>query len=362
MSTLFLIGNGFDLNCGMHTKYTDVYKEYLKSESSTECIRNFKETISSNIADWGDFEIAMAEYAMNFGTEQEFLECIRDFAKYMEKYLVEEQKHFKERVTNKQVMSSVIDEARRSLGSFYEDISHNVNNLMEQRNAGSLYNNIKVVSFNYTDTFDYILSECVSSWRVPRINVIHIHGTLGDGPVFGVDNVEQIKATFKLSNKGKRGFVKPIFNEMYDEERVRIVRNLINEANTVCVYGMSLGESDLSWRNALVDWLKQSESNHLFIYSYKLSEKNYGTVTERMDTEEDEKYKLFQSWGIDSDSQTFERVHIPCGKNIFNFNKVMKSINKEIHNKRVEELTEKLKEGENFLNQHLQEVAVTEEL
>ena len=29
MSTLFLIGNGFDVNCGMKTKYTDVYEGYI---------------------------------------------------------------------------------------------------------------------------------------------------------------------------------------------------------------------------------------------------------------------------------------------------------------------------------------------
>lgn len=65
MSTLFLIGNGFDLNCGMKTRYFDVYKGYVKESSSSEIIKNFKERITSNIENWGDFEMAMADMLKN---------------------------------------------------------------------------------------------------------------------------------------------------------------------------------------------------------------------------------------------------------------------------------------------------------
>ena len=60
MGTLFLIGNGFDINCGMHTRYTDVYKGYVEERSTSENLRKFKRTISANIENWGDFEMAMS--------------------------------------------------------------------------------------------------------------------------------------------------------------------------------------------------------------------------------------------------------------------------------------------------------------
>ena len=39
MGTLFLIGNGFDINCGMKTRYTDVYKKYIKEKTVSEIVK-----------------------------------------------------------------------------------------------------------------------------------------------------------------------------------------------------------------------------------------------------------------------------------------------------------------------------------
>ena len=41
MIITFLVGNGFDLACGLKTKYTDVYEKYCVTESSNENIKNF---------------------------------------------------------------------------------------------------------------------------------------------------------------------------------------------------------------------------------------------------------------------------------------------------------------------------------
>ena len=38
MGVTFLIGNGFDLNLGMKTRYTDMYDSYIKSESKSTVI------------------------------------------------------------------------------------------------------------------------------------------------------------------------------------------------------------------------------------------------------------------------------------------------------------------------------------
>lgn len=46
---MFLIGNGFDVNCGMKTRYTDVYNGYVKEETATKNLQRFKETISGDI-------------------------------------------------------------------------------------------------------------------------------------------------------------------------------------------------------------------------------------------------------------------------------------------------------------------------
>ena len=348
MSVLFLIGNGFDVNCGMKTKYKDVYENYVKETSETENLKKFKNTISGNLENWGDFEMAMADYAKNLQSEEEFLECIRDFAKYMENHLITENEKFKKGLNNKKIKQAVKNEAKKSFSSFYFGISHNVDLMMENRNVGYV-SAIEVVSFNYTDTFDVIFSEYAEIYGIRANEVTHIHGILGDGPVFGVDNVEQIKTHFTLSRKGKRGFVKPVFNEQYDQHRVQLAQDKIRKAYTICVYGMSLGDSDLSWRNEIIEWLRESTANQLFVYQYDFSQVNYKTVDEKMDIEDEAKEQLLSEWGIDSSDPIFEQIHIPCGKNIFNFGEVIEETKKEI-------VEDKMRQGENFVNQHLPEV------
>lgn len=347
MSVLYLIGNGFDLNCGMRTRYTDVYEKYIKTLSKTETIKKFKDCISGSFDNWGDFEMAMAEYAKCFKNEEEFLECIRDFAEYMEKHLTIENEKIKKIIQDKNIQKSVIEEADRSFTSFYYGINHNVDDMMEDRNVRYI-KEIDVVSFNYTDVFDIIIYMYAKNHGIRSNVVTHIHGELGDGPVFGVNNVEQIKTEFALSRKGKRAFVKPIFNGEFDQRRVTDAQNKIRNAQTICIYGMSLGDSDLLWRNEIIEWLRKSTINQLFLYKYDFSDVQYRTVDEKMSIEDDAKEQLLIEWGMDSDDPIFEQIHIPCGKNIFNFGKVIE----DVENKLFEE---KINKGEEFISQHLKD-------
>lgn len=190
LATLFLIGNGFDLNCGMKTRFSDVYKEYLKTRSETRAIEKLKSSINKDIEKWGDFEMAMAKFASRLNSETEFLECIRDFSTFMENYLKEENDSFWT-IYNKQNKGSVLEEMKKSMRYYYEGISHNVSHIMKQRDADSLSGNI-VISFNYTDVFDRLYYGVMSSAVPAYSRVLHIHGVLGDDPVIGVDNINQL--------------------------------------------------------------------------------------------------------------------------------------------------------------------------
>lgn len=357
MSTLFILGNGFDVNCGMKTRYKDVYDGYIAEESRTENIKRFKGNISADLENWGDFEMAMAKYASMLEGENDFLECVRDFAKYMEKWLLEEQNSFKKILTDTEMCNAVVNEFRNSITSFYTGISHNVERTMENRNAGYPLNH-NFITFNYTDVLESIWNEYSDKYGVGKRQVVHIHGILGDDPVFGVDSVEQIKADFSISRRGKRGFVKPIFNAEYDSVRVEQAKEYIYTANTICVFGMSLGESDLTWRNEIIRWLRDDANHHLFIYRFNLSNTTYITVSDKMDIEEAEKESLLAEWDFNLDDDILDQIHIPCGKNIFNIQKVIELIEKEKLEKRKAELKEKIEQGMKFVEQHSEEMVV----
>lgn len=64
-----MIGNGFDLNCGLKTQYRDVYAGYIRTEANSNVISQFKRDIESDIENWSDFELAMGEYISKLNSE-----------------------------------------------------------------------------------------------------------------------------------------------------------------------------------------------------------------------------------------------------------------------------------------------------
>lgn len=326
MSTLFLIGNGFDLNCGMKTAYTDIYPGYINEPSISKVISTFKQNISSQIDTWGDFEMAMADYAKTLNSESQLLECVRDFSFYVNDYLAKEELAIREYLKDSEVMNLVTQEMYNSFRDFYLDCSHNINHIMQERLA-SVFNNISAISFNYTQTFDTIFNQLRSLHGLSYISVTHIHGLLDEDPVLGIDNESQLNVSYPISKKAKRGFIKPFFNECYDRNRVRYTLDRIQMASTICTYGLSLGDSDLTWRNALLSWLDENDNHHLFIYDYRYSTIYCKTVSERLDIEDDAKEKLLAKWGVNSNIDSLlEQIHIPIAKNIFNIKPCFKQL------------------------------------
>lgn len=317
MGTLFLIGNGFDLNCGMNTAYSNIYPGYINEPSDSELINIFKKNISSQIDTWGDFEMSMAEYAKTLKNESELLECVRDFSSYTNDYLAKEERTIREYLKRAEVINLATKEMLNSFRSFYLDCSHNIDHIMQNRHADSL-NDISAISFNYTQVFDMIFNRLRSQYGLSHLSITHIHGVLDEDPILGIDNESQLNVSYPISKKARRGFIKPFFNECFDQDRVQYALNCIEMASTICTYGLSLGTSDLTWRNALLSWLNDNSDHHLFIYDYRYSGIYCKTVSERMDIEDDAKEELLVKWGVESKDNLLSQIHIPIGKNIFN--------------------------------------------
>ena len=323
MQVTFLIGNGFDINCGLKCTYKDVYAGYCKTTGQSDVIAKFKEEINGNIDTWADFEMAMNAYLPSFKCEADFLSCARDFKVYMIAHLQKEENEFSKTFlsSNSPYEYEIKAETRESLSSFYQGISHN---LSQQFNGveGEQFINCRFIVFNYTNIADRILRPFIST-----SHIIHVHGLLNDDPVLGIDNKQQLlgEISFPYTNRLLREFVKPYFNQEYDARRVRTAKEWINNSDVICVFGMSLGDSDLSWRNQLLEWL-QKDGHHLFLYSYKYSRMILPTVTARLDQEDDAKESFFNAMKLSKQVATIiePKIHIPIGKNLFNIDEANK--------------------------------------
>lgn len=276
MNITFLIGNGFDLNLGLKTSYKDFYK-YYTSKVSNDLIAD---SVKDNYELWADLEIGLGEFAKELDETQvsDFLNSKAKLENCLCEYLKKEMDKF--RITNTQ---ELITEFTKKITGFYKEL-----NLRERNNYKSYIEsyiesiNYTFISFNYTDSLDRIinkLGETKSSFSVhtARNNNIkdkistplHIHGTVDSELILGLDDATQVK-----NDKLKDNFalipyiVKPTLNEELGQLKIEQAKQIIDNSRYVCIFGMSIGDTDNLWWRYIIEWLKRDKQNRLILYVY----------------------------------------------------------------------------------------------
>ena len=185
------------------------------------------------------------------------------------------------------------------------------------------------LTFNYTDTLSLVFSAAEEFLRLRckltdvHLNpgILHIHGSLMNDVVLGVDNETQLNGLpYHLSVRGKRAFIKPYFNEQYDAQRILQARQMIEESSIICIFGFSMGATDQMWVDQLAEWLRRDIHHHLLYFEYDPNTYARCNSDELMDVEEAKKARLLERLGFSSTDEIAAQVHIPIGKKIFDFN------------------------------------------
>ena len=325
----FLIGNGFDLACGLKSRYKDTYKGYTGSPSSSNVIKSFKDNIEEDIETWADFEMALARYAQFFKKEKDFLECIIDYKDYLRNYLTQEQNSFFNE-QNKQ--SPFVCELATLLIYFYQDMVENDQRKIENVLKGNGNEVIfQFINFNYTKVFDELkkqafnLIEQESSVYTDN-QVLHIHGTLeNNNIVLGVDHKSQVTVQFHPTYDLECAIIKPTLIKECDDKRMPKGIEYIQSSDIICALGLSLGDSDLTWKKTVADWLlNDSKEHHLIFFNYALATKRCLDVSQKIFWEKDGKKalisKLYDENPLQYDEnllqqkeyhKVLERIHVP---------------------------------------------------
>lgn len=290
MNITFLIGNGFDINLDIKSSYNDFYQWYIETPSASSHIAKFKKEIANEIKDgtppgeqtWADLELGLGRYTAGFSkkTVDLFLDCLEDAQDNIRQYLYSQEKKFQ---IDKYDLSS-IKNFHDSLVKFTDELSDTSKTQVNSIMSKIPYENrqISFITFNYTNTLEKLLEGAydtpLSTWQHNaktysynlNPNIIHVHGTIEDFPVLGVDNKDQV-ANPEL-------FETPQFSEMLIKaENVQALGKVwhiqaeqqIAKSKIVCVYGMSLGASDAKWWRQLAQWLKADTSRQLIVYWYE---------------------------------------------------------------------------------------------
>lgn len=277
MNITFLIGNGFDLGLGMKTSYEDFYEVYtIEKDDDNENIRGFKRTLKNRngsdnkIINWSDFELAFGLHSNEFSEFDIDLykERYIHFVKHFNLYLENENKKFD--FSEKQKIANRMYEAVDKYFYIREGDRQFIQQLYNKIKGDQIYN---FVSFNYTNCLDMcvkILEDKLKSYSSRRIgDVIHVHGYIEKNMILGVNDTSQIDNDFFAKDDWIiKNIVKPQQNlscrTTYDNK----VSSLINKSNIICIYGMSIGETDKKWWELVVDWLTRSSDNALIVLTH----------------------------------------------------------------------------------------------
>lgn len=333
MQITFLIGNGFDISCGIKSSYSDFYTEYCSKESPQKHISDFRQEIQNeidnNIADedktWSDFEVGLGKYTKEFTEEtvDNFLECLEDGRSEIIAYLRNQERNFRPDIYT--------DEEYKRFSQSIKDFLQDVTDLERPAIQGALNKvqreskEIKFLTFNYTNTLERILEkipqEPLATWRVDsttyslKINpdVLHVHGKIDDFPILGVNDEGQIANKKLLETPQfqqimlKADAVSALGKTWHQDAEAQI-----SKSKVICVFGMSLGETDAKWWRKIYQWLKADSSRHLIIYWYEKEAPNGISVTRQLRCYEKVKSKfLGYVDAIPKETQEIKsRIHI----------------------------------------------------
>lgn len=111
--------------------------------------------------------------------------------------------------------------------------------------------------------------------------------------ILGVNDESQVDNNrFAKSRKFRIPFLKQAANQRLHNLKTELSAQYINESDVVCIFGMSLGETDRIWWEKIGDWLLEDTDRLLVIYEYR---NNFNPIlpNELITMEEDVQDKFF---------------------------------------------------------------------
>lgn len=285
MNITFLIGNGFDVNLGIKSRYIDFYKDYVKSVSVDDraCIQRFKKEINDFIKsncrksedsaiDWRDLEVALGAWTERLQKDEaeplyiDIIDGLRD-------YLIKEYSYFDaEAFTKDDLLNYLLDPINRNFSRTQ------IETLRNFWDTFSGQDEINIISFNYTDTIEQLLGfkgERILlgynfAGRKTYLNSVkHIHQTLADEEILlGLNDMSQIaNADFHKDRHICNLLIKPMTNTLLGTGIDQDCETIISNTHLFVLFGTSAGITDRKWWKSVCNRLHADNVRLLyFIY------------------------------------------------------------------------------------------------
>ncbi|NDW09420.1 AbiH family protein [Dysgonomonas sp. 520] len=331
MNITFLLGNGFDLNIDMKTRYSHFYPYYLKMPCGDNThIEKFKTDLKKDLNNWADLELEFGKYMKDMTSLKHLDDVYEDLCDSLSEYLAKEE--------------SALSIADLDVSNFPNDLVFPENHLVladkqsliEYKNKYANNNwRINIVTFNYTSTIEKLLYSENGDYPLPlrRGNntsyksilnkILHIHGLINDGMILGVNDASQIhNDVLKSDDDVLTTIVKPKRNqelkELIDKEAI----DLIRQSQLIVLFGLSFGDTDKFWWELIGKYMLNSGTCRVILFHKGDDFPSNHKHKKVREVKKIKSYFLSQTnLSPEQKKQIEERIYIGCNTNIFKMKK-----------------------------------------
>lgn len=335
MRLLYMIGNGFDINVGLHTSYAEFLKFYLKQPDANglddigeRYVNRLKNDIKENIDLWADLEVRYGKHMSNLGHLGSSVHPIideldvinDDLRNNLSKYIgSEESKIVFSEESKKTFLADLIKPEAEFRDFERNEVVSRKNNMWH-----STSNTIDFITFNYTRTIEKLLVKMPLQYSGFEINgPVHVHGYHDNRMILGVNDVSQIdneelrKLTYAVD-----ALVKPNSNHVYGISHTDRCKTLVQSAQLICLYGLSFGDTDKIWWQKICNELRNRVDLIVLIYWYIKDFPNYNNSGHKLQNEMTQIADRFLAQGGIENSERPKlrnRVYVKINGSMFNF-------------------------------------------
>lgn len=316
MNIVYLIGNGFDLNLGMETKFEHFCKYLLNlNDNDPPYINDLKNTINKNMTYWSKFEFALGEFLEEL-QEDEAVKLHDYLIEHLSIYLASEESKFNfdeeqkrsfwESFKNPFSKDSILLPAETwELEEYRRNIEKK--NELQRKNTSQ---NIKVITFNYTRTIEKISDNF--------IEIEHIHGWTDNRMILGVNDTAQIaNEKFRQNLDVTNRYIKSDCNNTYGTLHVGKCEEWITDANLICLFGLSFGDTDKRWWEKVGDTLIRGHSKIIIFEHNKEKQFNGNQGPAKKAAKEAVKDEFLSKANIEINSSFRDHIYIAYNTDMF---------------------------------------------
>ena len=354
MNITFFIGNGFDLAQGLPTRYTDFYR-FLEAHGD-ELAKNphlkelFDNRILHNYKHWSDLELALGQYTEEYRIE--YSKSFRELKSELDRTLIwyfrlVEQEY--QLPVNEEKACKFIGKIRDFYQEFEEPEQDHFRKMIMESNQWDF----RFITLNYTGYLDQFLESAkalegkkaeryrwnfdasMRNFTIPH-KALHVHGTIrkDNDVILGVNGPEQIAGTNLFVKDVAPYMVKTEINKVRRLGRTEETEALIDRSQYICLFGVSMGETDIYWWDKITKWLLNDEKRRLVIYKCQPNEgpfsgPGFTAYQQNVDDCRDQFLKVGNTNHIiksaSVESALRERIIVVLGSGIFKFDNNQKA-------------------------------------